>query len=95
MIGAWQKSLPPDKPIARKLDDIGEQRLHRAMMRSASRATRSRSASAARLALSCLILRIIVARSGKRAEDAFELFEFITTQFRQVDCWDRAAARVC
>ncbi|MCX8572829.1 hypothetical protein [Aminobacter sp. MET-1] len=35
--------------------------------------------------LSCLIRRIVVAKSGKRAEDAFELIEFITTQFRQID----------
>lgn len=35
--------------------------------------------------LSCLIRRIVVAKSGKRTEDAFELIGLITTQFRQVD----------
>lgn len=36
-------------------------------------------------AFSCRISRIIVAGSAKRAEDAFELIEFIATQFSQVD----------
>ncbi|MCA0279192.1 MAG: hypothetical protein LCH86_24630 [Proteobacteria bacterium] len=38
--------------------------------------------------LSCLIWRIVVAKSGKWTENAFEPIEFITTQFRQVDCLD-------
>ena len=45
--------------------------------------------------LSCLIWRIVVAKSGEWTEDAFELIEFITTQFRQVDYRDWPTTRAC
>lgn len=60
-------------------------------MRSASCEMRWRSSSACRRAFSYRISRIIVAGSGKRAEDAFELIEFIATQFGQVNGLNRTA----
>jgi hypothetical protein len=65
----------------------------RARIRSASWATRTRSASCSRLAFSALIRGIFVAGSGKRTEHAFETCEVITAQLREVHCLDRPTVR--